>query len=425
VLRNLIYLHSKNGRGYNVCLITPSNIKDYIEVPECFFDLAPANQADYVRISVVCEYGGIWLDSDTLVLDSLDSLFEHIENGDGFFILQKNIDICNGVFGSKKTTKVMRLWKRLCEKTLNKKKHNINWTDIGQGIVHCLYEKRNEYFQNYKIFKGLDNLYPVNWDESEVEFLEKPYENHKNITREHQPLVVLVNAVYRRLEDLDLKQILNGNFPLNYFIDKSFENMNHLIDYDFIEIGTSNFDTHIQTCGDDDVGISVDAVKYYIDSLPDRKNVKKLNVAISNENSTVDVYYVPENVIQEKNLPGWLKGCNRIGEFHPLHRAESVTDLCVIEKVKSIPAHQLFYENKARRVRTLKIDTEGHEVVILKCLHRYIKFLPVEFYPEKIVFESNGNSKKEDVDAVIGLYESIGYQIKECGHDTELFFSRS
>jgi signal transduction histidine kinase len=45
--------------------------------------LCPAHQADFVRVHVICDYGGIWLDSDTLVLDSLDSLFDCMEHGHG------------------------------------------------------------------------------------------------------------------------------------------------------------------------------------------------------------------------------------------------------------------------------------------------------------------------------------------------------
>ena len=76
ILRKLINLHSKNGKGYNVKLITHENIKDYIsDLPDYFYKLRPAHQADYVRVNVICDYGGIWLDSDTLVIDSLDSLF--------------------------------------------------------------------------------------------------------------------------------------------------------------------------------------------------------------------------------------------------------------------------------------------------------------------------------------------------------------
>ena len=80
ILRDLIYLHSTNGIGYKVNLITDKNIREYIkDIPDYFNSLFPTHQADFVRVHVICDYGGIWLDSDTLVIDKLDSLFDIIE----------------------------------------------------------------------------------------------------------------------------------------------------------------------------------------------------------------------------------------------------------------------------------------------------------------------------------------------------------
>ena len=149
-----------------------------------------------------------------------------------------------------------------------------------------------------------------------------------------------------------------------------------LVDYEFIEIGTSNFDTLIQNADDTTKGISVDAVKYYIDNLPDRSNVNKINVAVSNVNSVVNVYYIPEQTIEENNLPHWFKGCNCIGKYHPLHIKHNVSGLCKIETVQVITTYELFYMNSVRTVGFLKIDTEGHDCIILNALFFYIKFLP-------------------------------------------------
>ena len=102
ILRHLIYLHSKNGKGYNVILITNENIINYVKIPEYFHLLQHAHKADFVRVNVICDYGGIWLDSDTLVLDNLDILFDIIERKNGFFIKQGNTVLWNGIFGSKK-----------------------------------------------------------------------------------------------------------------------------------------------------------------------------------------------------------------------------------------------------------------------------------------------------------------------------------
>lgn len=123
ILRNLIYLHSINGNGYNVNLITHDNLKQYIsDIPNYFNDLCPAHQADYVRVCVICDYGGIWLDSDTLVIDNLDCLFKILKEKDGFFIKENDDILCNGVFGSNAKTPLMLEWKNQMINILEKKK---------------------------------------------------------------------------------------------------------------------------------------------------------------------------------------------------------------------------------------------------------------------------------------------------------------
>jgi mannosyltransferase OCH1-like enzyme len=122
LLRNLIYLHSTNGKGYKVILITDKNINNYIsDIPDYFTNLSPANQADFVRVNVICDYGGIWLDSDTIVLDSLDSLFDIIEKKNGFLIKQNNEILWNGIFGSKPNTPLMLEWKKQMRNLLENK----------------------------------------------------------------------------------------------------------------------------------------------------------------------------------------------------------------------------------------------------------------------------------------------------------------
>jgi mannosyltransferase OCH1-like enzyme len=246
ILRNLIYLHSRNGKGYNVILITDKNISEYIkDIPYYFKDLCFAHQADFARVNVICDYGGLWLDSDTLVLDTLDSLFDLIENKEGFFIKQGNKVLCNGLFGSKANTPLMMEWKKQMKDLLNMKNGKISWCDIGTIMLENMYNTNSALYNNYTIFNGLDNVYPIDWNNCVSEFIDKPYDNYKTIIRDYQPLIVLVHSVYHKLENKTEKEILSDNLPLNYFINKSFENMN-VIDYDFIEIGTSNFDTLIE-----------------------------------------------------------------------------------------------------------------------------------------------------------------------------------
>ena len=227
ILRDLIYLHSKSGKGYNIILITEKNINEYItNIPDYFYKLCPAHQADFVRVNVICDYGGIWLDSDIIVMQELDSLFDLIDNQNGFFIKENNEVLWNGVFGSKKNTQLMQNWKNNLINILDKKKQNIKWCELGSNILENINKLNPEFYINYKIFNGLDNMYPVNWNNCIEEFINKPYENYNNIIREFQPIVVLVNSVYKNLENKTITEITEGDNSIRYFINKSLENFN-------------------------------------------------------------------------------------------------------------------------------------------------------------------------------------------------------
>ncbi len=254
ILRNLIYMHSTNGKGYKVNLINHDNVKEYIpDLPDYFYKLLPAHQADFVRVNVLCDKGGIWLDSDTLVVDKLDELFDIMDNNgsnkDGFFIKEFDYWISNGIFGTKPNTELMKMWKSTMLNKLNES-ININWIGIGTKIltdnyynktenfinskyVECFDNNKNyltemfnnnKYFENYHIYSGTNDLYPINPNNSVSEFINKPYENYKNIEKPFQPLIVLVNSVYKALETYSMEEILNAKRPINYFIEKSYRN---------------------------------------------------------------------------------------------------------------------------------------------------------------------------------------------------------
>lgn len=188
---------------------------------------------------------------------------------------------------------------------------------------------------------------------------------------------------------------------------------------DFLEIGTCNFNTLIQKASDDTVGISVEPIKYYLDSIPNKKNVIKVNCAISPDDSekVVEIYYIPEKVVQEKKLPGWIKGCSRIGSRHPAYddlinegKINLQTDLA-IDKIKQIPISKLFEEHDVRSIKILKIDTEGSDCYILLNLEKYLLNKSQYHKPEKIIFESNHLTPKHLVDEVIHRYDKLGYEV--------------
>lgn len=196
--------------------------------------------------------------------------------------------------------------------------------------------------------------------------------------------------------------------------------------YDFIEIGTSDFDTLIEQADDNTVGLSIEPLKYYLDRLPDRKNVKKLNVAISNKDSYLDLYYIPEKEITKHNLPWWVRGSNSIGKPHAFTIKEIGKELydqiVQVLQVKCISMKSLILDNDVEAVDHLKIDTEGMDHIILE------EFLDIcsekrELLPKKITFERSKNvSNMYGIGVVMSKLKEFGYFLQVGESDVVAFF---
>lgn len=183
-------------------------------------------------------------------------------------------------------------------------------------------------------------------------------------------------------------------------IKKSKSSFNNFIEtfYDFIEIGTSDFDTEIEKM-DSKYGISIEPIKYYLDKLPNKQHCIKRNIAISNYSGTCCVYYLSEKTIQTYGFPYYVRGCNSINSYH-----KTVTKLCndknlkieEISEKEEIPVQTLVQtmdEMNIEGVYYLKIDTEGHDTSILKKF--YEENTCNKYLPHVILFESNILSKKK------------------------------
>lgn len=199
------------------------------------------------------------------------------------------------------------------------------------------------------------------------------------------------------------------------------------MDLDFIEIGTCNFGTLIQEASDDVKGISIEPLKHYLDALPNKPNVLKINAAITahKTSNSIDIYYIPEDFIDKHKIFYGMKGCNSINTYHPLHIAYKLQPFVKIERVVLLNIEELLTILNVRSIKELKIDTEGHDVVILQGLYEYLLQKSKEYYPEKIQFESNEHTDPNKVSFIIHIYEQLGYKLISRGYDTILEFPKS
>lgn len=193
----------------------------------------------------------------------------------------------------------------------------------------------------------------------------------------------------------------------------------------FVEIGTSDFETCCQTTGADVAGMCVEPVKLYLDNLPAKPGVTKVHGAVSDSSGTMQVYYVTPEVIESLNLPAWCRGCNKVSEPHPLVLAELVkaglTEPLAAFTVDTVPVFtflQLMSVHNVRSMDLLKVDTEGHDCTIMMsvldaCVQQR------DLFPRKIIFETNEHSVATTVDEVTAAFVAHGYSV-ERGYDTVL-----
>lgn len=181
--------------------------------------------------------------------------------------------------------------------------------------------------------------------------------------------------------------------------------------YDFVEIGTSDFDT-LSSYSSDKNGISIDAVFEYSDRIEKTESVKVLNVAISDFDGTEKVYYIKPEDIETYSLPDWIRGCGRIGKKHPYVIAElekrDLLSLYLQREIEVLSFSSLCEREKISQIYFLKIDAEGSDYRILKSLLSYGKVLP-----EIIEFEMHSDLEPEiNFNSLLSRFYELGYQME-------------
>ena len=190
---------------------------------------------------------------------------------------------------------------------------------------------------------------------------------------------------------------------------------------DFVEVGTCDFDTLIENATDVTFGLSIEGIKSFLDKLPDKPNVKKINCIISDCEGDEYIYTVHPDLYTK--FPEWVRGSNSIAKPHPivvrwLTQNKLPLDVFVRYKVPKKTLYNVLQENNISSIDYLKVDTEGHDELILKKfisdINEHSNF---KLFPRKIQFESNELHKDEDVKEMIGLLEQCNYKFISRGFD--------
>jgi autotransporter strand-loop-strand O-heptosyltransferase len=157
------------------------------------------------------------------------------------------------------------------------------------------------------------------------------------------------------------------------------------------------------------VCLSIEPLSEYLDNLPNKPNVSKVKAALSAENGEIEIYHIPLEEIYNNSLPFWVRGCNSVNGPHNFTRNKIGSDLydriVRIDKVPKISWKKLIEDYNVGTINYLKIDTEGHEHIILKEYFELCKENP-SLYAKKIKFEYNETSNKEVLEEIISSLDN-------------------
>lgn len=82
IVRACIDSVRRNAGGHEVVVITDENVRDYVDIPEWVFDkvkngvMSRTNLSDLLRLSLLAEHGGMWLDATFFCCGSLNEYME-------------------------------------------------------------------------------------------------------------------------------------------------------------------------------------------------------------------------------------------------------------------------------------------------------------------------------------------------------------
>lgn len=127
------------------------NIVKYIPIHKNFKYLIPAHKADYIRVFFPYLYGGIYIDSDCIIINDFSSLLKKLNNKYNVILFADHnyygkIDYMNGILIMKKKTKFCEYFIKIINKKLNKiNNYNYDfikiWCFIGAEIINNIVYK--------------------------------------------------------------------------------------------------------------------------------------------------------------------------------------------------------------------------------------------------------------------------------------------
>lgn len=145
------------GVNNEVILLNENSVYEYLPNLRPEIKLLPciAHKADYIRANLLYHHGGIWFDSDFIVIKNIDDIVNDLNTSSSDFIGcgRSGNRPSLGFMGAKKYCKLIEYWINDMDNLLSDSKdYKFKWTDLGYNILWKYSTKYNYHHYPFNVF---------------------------------------------------------------------------------------------------------------------------------------------------------------------------------------------------------------------------------------------------------------------------------
>lgn len=215
---------AKKNSNIKVILVTPETLDQYIpSFPKEILGIEEmAHKADMIRALLIYHHGGMWLDSDAIVLSDLNWLFDFLSeyefvafNNRGDFS-DSPLNVRVNCFLSRPKSAIMKFWIESQHRKFPKTKYA--WTEVGTDLLDPLVLNN----KNRVKLLPFDMVCPIKWNE--VERFSSIWEDSKKILRNTHIVMLSNKSLQKRnpkLAQMELSKLSEGDTLIGNIMKKA------------------------------------------------------------------------------------------------------------------------------------------------------------------------------------------------------------
>lgn len=210
------------AHGHDVRLLSPADFNRLWE-RDRDIDIARlyvAHRSDFIRAYLLAHFGGIWIDSDCILMQSLQPILAALRDFEFVAHRERSGDITNDLLAARPESAIARaFYRQVCEVLRNKR--NIAWTAIGGEPLTALLSATRDPWHEIPC----ERIQPVCWSNPGAFFATNSPAGHERLVDSRALCYMLSNGAVKQFQLRNpSKDLLGGNTFFRYLVNKSLEN---------------------------------------------------------------------------------------------------------------------------------------------------------------------------------------------------------